>query len=428
MSENGYNPGIHGIIPEKRSIMKNAFSASIVFLCLLFVAHAGAGKKLIVPQDAPSIQKGIDMADDGDTVYVLNGIYKENIVLKEYVTLAGQDKQKTIIRARKSRPVVKGVNYSVIRNVTIEKGQTGILCENTNTVIEHTIIRTNHTGIHCLISLPEIRNNVIYRNKWTGIYCELVAHGTNTAIEHNVIAENGYSGLVLARKSAVLVQNNILFNNKLYGIYVDMDSKRSRIIYNNFFGNRQQHSHYAVVDKTNTYRDPQFRPAGADTYDFVASVATPMQGIGKDGADVGLMSDAERKQIYIDSDGDKIADDEDKCPDLKEDIDEYEDWDGCPDYDNDLDGIYDTEDQCSHKAEDYDGFRDRDGCPDPDNDKDGICDPWVEEQGAGRRFAEICTGSDKCPMKPENINGYMDDDGCPDETPVEEQAEEPDEQ
>ncbi|MBD3344825.1 MAG: DUF1565 domain-containing protein [Chitinivibrionales bacterium] len=399
--------------------MKKGHFSGLILICILWAVSANTGRKIIVPKDAPTIQRAIDKAEDGDTVYVLNGIYKENIVLKEYVTLVGQDREKTIIRAKWSRPVVKGVNYSSIRHFTIEKGRTGILCENTNTVVEHNIIRNNHTGIHCLISLPEIRNNIISRNKWTGIYCELVAHGTNIAIEHNIIAENGYSGLVLARKSAVLVQNNILFGNKLYGIYVDMDSKRSRIIYNNFFGNRQQHSHYAVIDKSNKYRDPQFLASNMDTYNYLQSVTTPMKGVGKDGADIGLMSDADRKEIYIDSDGDKIADNEDKCPDLREDIDEFEDWDGCPDYDNDLDGIYDADDECSHKPEDNDGFQDRDGCPDPDNDNDGVCDSWVSEQNRGSRFSQICTGSDKCPGKPETKNGYMDNDGCPDEAPPE---------
>ncbi|HVR60847.1 MAG TPA: OmpA family protein [Polyangia bacterium] len=101
-----------------------------------------------------------------------------------------------------------------------------------------------------------------------------------------------------------------------------------------------------------------------------------------------------------DPDGDGIAGDADKCPNLAEDKDGFEDEDGCPDPDNDKDGIPDLQDKCPNLPEDKDGFEDEDGCPDPDNDNDGIPDV-----------------KDKCPNQPETKNGYQDEDGCPDELP-----------
>jgi len=99
----------------------------------------------------------------------------------------------------------------------------------------------------------------------------------------------------------------------------------------------------------------------------------------------------------IDTDGDGIPDDVDKCPDDPEDFDGFQDADGCPDPDNDQDGIPDVDDLCPNDPEDKDGFEDQDGCPDPDNDKDRILDK-----------------DDKCPNEPETYNGYQDEDGCPD--------------
>ncbi|MGM0578260.1 MAG: OmpA family protein [Myxococcota bacterium] len=98
-----------------------------------------------------------------------------------------------------------------------------------------------------------------------------------------------------------------------------------------------------------------------------------------------------------DNDGDEILDGEDACPNDPEDMDGFEDGDGCPDPDNDGDGIPDVDDECPNEPEDMDGFEDGDGCPDPDNDGDGI--PDVD---------------DECPNEPETVNGYEDDDGCPD--------------
>ena len=101
-----------------------------------------------------------------------------------------------------------------------------------------------------------------------------------------------------------------------------------------------------------------------------------------------------------DPDGDGIAGKADKCPDVAEDKDGFEDDDGCPDPDNDKDGIPDAQDKCPNQPETFNGIDDEDGCPEIDTDGDGIL---------GSR--------DKCPDEPETVNGYKDDDGCPDEVP-----------
>ena len=98
-----------------------------------------------------------------------------------------------------------------------------------------------------------------------------------------------------------------------------------------------------------------------------------------------------------DTDGDGILDPDDKCPEQAEDVDGFEDHDGCPDLDNDGDGIPDNADGCPNDPEDKDGFEDQDGCPDPDNDGDGVADAL-----------------DKCPTEKEDKDGFQDDDGCPD--------------
>lgn len=97
-----------------------------------------------------------------------------------------------------------------------------------------------------------------------------------------------------------------------------------------------------------------------------------------------------------DNDGDGIKDDEDQCRDEKEDMDGDEDEDGCPDLDKDGDKVLDEVDLCKEQPEDLDGFKDEDGCPDPDNDEDGIED-----------------SKDQCPNEKESVNGFQDEDGCP---------------
>jgi len=66
-----------------------------------------------------------------------------------------------------------------------------------------------------------------------------------------------------------------------------------------------------------------------------------------------------------DTDGDGIVDRDDSCPSEAEDLDGFQDSDGCSDPDNDGDGRVDAMDACPDEAEDVDGYEDSDGCPDP---------------------------------------------------------------
>jgi len=127
-----------------------------------------------------------------------------------------------------------------------------------------------------------------------------------------------------------------------------------------------------------------------------------------------------------DTDADGTANYFDTCPFRAEDMDGYQDDDGCPDADNDMDGICDPgltsyacsgSDGCPNVAEDYDAFRDTDGCPDPDNDGDFFPD-----------HSDSCPGTDgstgddgiSCTNDPNEVNtcedydGVIDTDGCHD--------------
>lgn len=98
----------------------------------------------------------------------------------------------------------------------------------------------------------------------------------------------------------------------------------------------------------------------------------------------------------MDTDGDGILDPDDRCVTEPEDVDSFQDSDGCPDLDNDSDGVLDVDDECPLVAEDADGFEDEDGCPDLDNDGDGMADL-----------------DDRCPNEAEDVDQWEDTDGCP---------------
>lgn len=132
---------------------------------------------------------------------------------------------------------------------------------------------------------------------------------------------------------------------------------------------------------------------------------------------------------FPDLDQDGILDEQDECVELAEDVDGFEDSDGCPDFDNDQDGVPDEHDQCPAHPEDQDGFQDEDGCPDPDNDRDGVPDPQDPcplEPGSTLPGAEpgcplldgdadgMIDSQDSCPTEAEDRDQFQDQDGCPD--------------
>jgi large repetitive protein len=97
-----------------------------------------------------------------------------------------------------------------------------------------------------------------------------------------------------------------------------------------------------------------------------------------------------------DSDTDSVPDERDGCPSVPEDVDQFQDEDGCPDFDNDGDQVADVRDGAPDEPEDHDWYEDEDGIPEPDNDRDGLAD-----------------GSDGCPTEAEDTDGLEDGDGCP---------------
>lgn len=96
-----------------------------------------------------------------------------------------------------------------------------------------------------------------------------------------------------------------------------------------------------------------------------------------------------------DPDGDGMFGDADRCPEQAENVNSWEDTDGCPDTIPDTDGdkLNDVVDKCRDNAEDLDGFQDEDGCPELDNDGDGVADT-----------------ADKCAT----VSGPVENNGCPD--------------
>ena len=374
----------------------------------MLLSGTAMAKNINVPGDFAKIADALGNADAGDTILVKRGVYNENITLIMGVVLKGEDPLTTIIDGGRRGPTVMGTSGAEMSHFTVRNGLEGILCENAAPYIHHCYVIDNHaTGIGAFISLPWLRNNVVYGNRWSGILA-WGAKSLDAYVEQNVVLRNGYSGLALKGPTNIIARNNIFMENHYYGVFADPAAGQTKVEYNNIYKNYYPFNQFIKVNRTNVSLDPKFISPSLGKPNFFCQSTSPMIKRGKGKLDIGLTATEVVKEEEVvqetrnpDTDGDGLCD-----PWVSEEGLGEKYAGTCTGFDN-----------CPEEAEDFDGFQDDDGCPDADNDRDGLCDPWVEAKGMLSTFAHICKGVDLCPEQAESLNSYKDDDGCPDEVP-----------
>jgi len=128
-----------------------------------------------VPDDYDKIQKAIDAAFEGDTVFVASGTYYEKVwINKEDLTLVGEDQKNTIIDGQRRADVVlvtvDGIKISgfTLRNSSREITYAGIcVWMSEDVTIINTTTVSNYHGIFLYSSVGvTLRNNNMTRNTY----------------------------------------------------------------------------------------------------------------------------------------------------------------------------------------------------------------------------------------------------------------------
>lgn len=214
------------------------------FLALLVSAPGldSVASTIRVPQDQPTIQAGITVANAGDTVLVAPGTYHENIDFKGKaitVTSSGGPGV-TIIDGGQLNPVVtfssgEGAS-SLLSGFTIQNGMStfvggGIYMDLTSPTIRHNVVQNNRAsdgggGIGVYFGAPLIEGNTIKNNSQIanvsgggggGIYVTGVKGTASAQIIGNTIENNTWQGsgggILLNASGTPLVKNNIIALN-----------------------------------------------------------------------------------------------------------------------------------------------------------------------------------------------------------------------
>jgi parallel beta-helix repeat protein len=221
-----------------------------------------------------TIAEAIDMATDGDTVYVFSGIYNESVTINKRISLIGgiDDEPSIISRGVEVKYLVDiTADFATVENFEIQDplhyitSQNGALIHVTsnNVVLQkNNISDCNLWGIYLdssgdnMISGNHINNtkgvfasasnnnvfsnnnitnssdaginirssmrNILYENNLTlNTYGVYVKDSSYTNITKNILTDNVYHGIFLSGDTADIVQQNYFENNTLSGITLD---------------------------------------------------------------------------------------------------------------------------------------------------------------------------------------------------------------
>ena len=158
-----------------------------------------------------SIQDAIDDANPGDTVFVYNGIYYENIVIDKSILLHGESKQNTIIDGMKNNDTVTiNAEGATIYNFTITNSsqndktkwwKSGIRITKNNNIIRDNIIKDNLLGIFGKqVTNLTICNNIFYNDSVTFYPYDGDGGQDRPIIEEKYFIHNIYNNTINGKK------------------------------------------------------------------------------------------------------------------------------------------------------------------------------------------------------------------------------------
>lgn len=179
----------------------------------IYVGGTGSG-------NYTSIQNAIDNASNGDTVFVYNGTYHENVVVNKSITLIGENKESTIIDG-------KGT-YHVVFIPSDEVNISGFTIQNSGNIYSGILI-TNH-------SKYSVVSNCIILNNWDGIS---LGCSSNNVISNNMILDNlnGISFDYFCNNNEI--SRNIISYNFCYGIQIPYSNNNNILHHNDMIENGQ---------------------------------------------------------------------------------------------------------------------------------------------------------------------------------------------
>ncbi len=151
------------------------------------------------PGNYTKIQDAIDDANNGDTVFVYNGTYYENVWVDKSIWLIGEDKYNTII---------DGCGGEVTVGITADN-----VIVNGFTITNATFVDTISGGIRCSGYYANISGNIIRNNRNGVVFFEQFPLFKGSKIIRNNITSNKFGVFLIFCNFALIKENNFINNS-----------------------------------------------------------------------------------------------------------------------------------------------------------------------------------------------------------------------
>ena len=171
------------------------------------------------PADFHTIQEAVNASSSGDTVFVWNGTYNENIVIDKPLSLVGENPLNTIVDGNKTGVVIclNSGNVNVSGFTIKDGGSSGLYIWDGHDCNVHNVIIMNNSdeGIACVNSYNCIFENLTTSHNTHGIYFG----GTYDSKITNVTISDNNVGIYLTMSGRSLIVNNVIQENDV-GVYL----------------------------------------------------------------------------------------------------------------------------------------------------------------------------------------------------------------
>ena len=231
--------------------------------------HAGS-KTIIVPEDYSTISTAVANASPGDTLFVRNGVYPENVLIDKALLLLGEGSENTVIIGEGTvnngnvltlatdNVVVEGFTIKSVDYATAKQYASGVNIRGDNCTIRGNNIENTFWGVLCPIqSFTLITENNITDNLKEGIR---FYGGSLNTISNNFIAGNAASGIAIEGYSNVISGNTIKNNTRGIGL-----GSSYSVVFANVISNNNESGIY-FVGSNNTVAANQISDNGWSIY------------------------------------------------------------------------------------------------------------------------------------------------------------------
>jgi parallel beta-helix repeat protein len=243
--------------------MKRGVSGLILVLLLVnmltlaFDIRPISAATRIVPDDYPTIQAAINTANSGDTIFVRNGTYYENLVANKSISIIGENKDTTIIDGSRSGGIrVIGVtaNGVLVSGFTIQNGWHSniMIVSNNSKIIGNRILNSGWMGgIYVQYGANNIIQNNIFSNNSQAIYLYWGTSVNNT-VSNNLIINNSLGMFVTYSKNNIIMENTLSNNHE--GMLFSWDSGNNNIS-SNLITDNEYGIHFSACSGKNIMRE-----------------------------------------------------------------------------------------------------------------------------------------------------------------------------